>query len=652
MENKRKTEPGSRSNDHMNMENMSIQDLVSVLRTAFLTEQFDSVEEILVSRYEKLRAENQHLQQKFQSEEELRKREEMCERGKKAQNNYEKLLKEVKKTTSGFRETISELEKKNSDLELEVSELRKRVGVLENEKNAFGVKNSELEKSMKKNCEAQVDAGITAFQEKEIVDAAPLQRIDPPMKRRKGDQGASLEESSLMENNGYDTPNMGCVHLLVHFGGERSTLLLKVDPGRYSYLDLVDGISGLAITDGLNNGGLSFAISFCHPTSKSTIPIKTDSHVLEMFKLYNMCSCIHVYTTLLNHEGDEVVSQVPDIILSEFDDDWRVSGEPPRNESDEILSGSSYIDEEKRDNEINIDEHSDYEEKHDRIASENSAEDKVSIYSNRGIKGKISAHEFEGKVKLEVGLLFSDVNEFRTALRDFVIQEGFEIKRIKNEKARVTARCAADGCCWRIHASPAPDGITYMIKSYNPGHSCTRTTKNSNATSTWIARKLESKLKADPNMSYAGMKQELLDSYGIEPSNVGQLYRARKKVRQDAKEFHPLSYNDLPSWANLALETNPGSVIKHRGSNGQIDPPVLSKLPDRPKVNRKRSVIEGPGGSQVARRSNTVRCGNCKEFGHNILGCQRDKSKIQEKLNVRRSSDGNAACSRQVTQSI
>jgi len=186
MENKRKTEPGSRSNDHMNMENMSIQDLVSVLRTAFLTEQFDSVEDVLVSRYEKLQTENQHLQQKIQSAEELKKRDETCERGKKAQNNYEKLLKEVKKTSLGFRETIAELEKKNNDLELEVSELRKRVGVLENEKNAFGVKISELEKSMMKISEAQIDIG------NEIVEAAPLQRIDPPRKRSKGDQGASL----------------------------------------------------------------------------------------------------------------------------------------------------------------------------------------------------------------------------------------------------------------------------------------------------------------------------------------------------------------------------------------------------------------------------------------------------------------------------
>ncbi|CAJ2659035.1 unnamed protein product [Trifolium pratense] len=192
----------------------------------------------------------------------------------------------------------------------------------------------------------------------------------------------------------------------------------------------------------------------------------------------------------------------------------------------------------------------------------NSDEDKVPTYVDRGMKGRIFEPLCDGKVELEAGLLFVDVNEFRTALRDLFIQEGFEIKRIKNEKARVTAICVADGCSWRIHASPTPDGKTYKIKTYNHTHSCIRTSKNSNATSTWIAKKLESNIKVDPDISYAIMKQELLDSYGIEPSNVAQLYRARKRVRQDTKGVHALSYNDLPVWANLALEINPGSIIK------------------------------------------------------------------------------------------
>jgi hypothetical protein len=134
MDHQPKNEPGLGSADQRNLEAMSIQELVSVLRTAFLTEDFDEVEEVLVSRYSKLQAENLHLQEKFeleklarfQAEEDLSKKEELCERGKGARNNYETLLKEVKKKTSlAERDNIEELRKKNKELELEVRELRK-----------------------------------------------------------------------------------------------------------------------------------------------------------------------------------------------------------------------------------------------------------------------------------------------------------------------------------------------------------------------------------------------------------------------------------------------------------------------------------------------------------------------------------------------
>jgi hypothetical protein len=133
MEHQPKTESGFGSSDHRNLEAMNIQELVSVLRTAFLTEQFDRVEEVLVSRYSRLQKEILQLQEKFeleklrrfQAEEDLSKREELCERGKRAQNNYEALLKEVKKTSLVDRNIIGELRKKNMELDLEVCELRK-----------------------------------------------------------------------------------------------------------------------------------------------------------------------------------------------------------------------------------------------------------------------------------------------------------------------------------------------------------------------------------------------------------------------------------------------------------------------------------------------------------------------------------------------
>ncbi|XP_057444251.1 uncharacterized protein LOC130736432 [Lotus japonicus] len=98
-----------------------------------------------------------------------------------------------------------------------------------------------------------------------------------------------------------------------------------------------------------------------------------------------------------------------------------------------------------------------------------------------------------------------------------------------------------------------------------------------------------------------------------------------------------LSYTEI-------IHPMPELDTNNRGCYGKIDPPALKRLPGRPRINRKRGTTEGPAGS-YARRSNTIRCGNCKEFGHNVLGCQRDKTKKQKKLMVRRAKDSQAMSS-------
>uniref|UniRef100_A0A0R0KF13 Uncharacterized protein n=1 Tax=Glycine max TaxID=3847 RepID=A0A0R0KF13_SOYBN len=86
------------------------------------------------------------------------------------------------------------------------------------------------------------------------------------------------------------------------------------------------------------------------------------------------------------------------------------------------------------------------------------------------------------------------------------------------------------------------------IKSYEGSHTWIRTTKNSNANSTWISKKLESLLIVDPYINYPAMSQVLLGKYGIVPSNDMQLYRAKRKMLETNNGIHVVSYNDLPPW--------------------------------------------------------------------------------------------------------
>ena len=79
-------------------------------------------------------------------------------------------------------------------------------------------------------------------------------------------------------------------------------------------------------------------------------------------------------------------------------------------------------------------------------------------------------------------------------------------------------------------------------------------------------------------------------------------------IRAYSDLIHPIP--DVSLWP--PLEVTPSSVL----------PPPLRRLPGRPRKNRRREADEGAPSSQT-RRSSTLRCALCKQYGHNKRTCQR-----------------------------
>ncbi|KAG5550083.1 hypothetical protein RHGRI_015138 [Rhododendron griersonianum] len=65
----------------------------------------------------------------------------------------------------------------------------------------------------------------------------------------------------------------------------------------------------------------------------------------------------------------------------------------------------------------------------------------------------------------------------------------------------------------------------------------------------------------------------------------------------------------------------------------KLDPPPLRRMPGRPRKNRRREADEAPAGASHMKRSQTLRCTNCKEFGHNRRTCQRAPVKKKKGAN-------------------
>ena len=155
--------------------------------------------------------------------------------------------------------------------------------------------------------------------------------------------------------------------------------------------------------------------------------------------------------------------------------------------------------------------------------------------------------------------VFQDHKSFGDVLLDFCIQEGFEIKKKKFDRVRVTAVCKAEGCPWRIHASKSPDGTCFIIKTLNAAHTCQQVRKNSNATPRWVAGKLFSMLKYDPDMSVDALRGHLLESFGIEVDKT-TIWKARVRANEKLYGSHGKSFVKLRCYANMVLKTNPGSL--------------------------------------------------------------------------------------------
>ncbi len=59
------------------------------------------------------------------------------------------------------------------------------------------------------------------------------------------------------------------------------------------------------------------------------------------------------------------------------------------------------------------------------------------------------------------------VHAFRAALKDYIIEKGFEIVKLRNEKKRVGAKCAVEGCTCYIYVFSVADRVSYKIKEFN-----------------------------------------------------------------------------------------------------------------------------------------------------------------------------------------
>ncbi|XP_015570581.1 uncharacterized protein LOC107260768 isoform X2 [Ricinus communis] len=159
-----------------------------------------------------------------------------------------------------------------------------------------------------------------------------------------------------------------------------------------------------------------------------------------------------------------------------------------------------------------------------------------------------------------VGQRFSSVHEFRESLRKYAIAHQFAFRYKKNDSHRVTVKCKAEGCPWRIHASRLSTTQLICIKKMNPTHTCEGSvlTTGHQATRSWVASIIKEKLKVFPNYKPKDIVNDIKQEYGIQ-LNYFQAWRGKEIAKEQLQGSYKEAYNQLPLFCEKITETNPGS---------------------------------------------------------------------------------------------
>ncbi|KAK1307392.1 hypothetical protein QJS10_CPA10g01977 [Acorus calamus] len=118
---------------------------------------------------------------------------------------------------------------------------------------------------------------------------------------------------------------------------------------------------------------------------------------------------------------------------------------------------------------------------------------------------------------LVVGQEYADVHAFRNALTSAAIASNFELHMVRSDQRRVTARCASEGCTWRVHASRLPQVPTFRVRTLTPEHTCVRSNDagHRQATAKWIANCVRDRLRQNRNYKPREIVNDIQREYGV-----------------------------------------------------------------------------------------------------------------------------------------
>nr|XP_040251478.1 uncharacterized protein LOC120968635 [Aegilops tauschii subsp. strangulata] len=162
--------------------------------------------------------------------------------------------------------------------------------------------------------------------------------------------------------------------------------------------------------------------------------------------------------------------------------------------------------------------------------------------------------------QLCLSMCFTDVYQFRRALRNFHIRILRNFQYHRNCKDRIIVHCKErdNGCPFFMTASTIAHEKTFCIKKMKLLHTCGAHGEKTKVTVDWMARTCEQQLRDNPRAGVDAILKRTKTKYGLEVPKT-KAYRARSLAIEVVEGDMKGQYTRFRDYLQAVLDTNPGS---------------------------------------------------------------------------------------------
>lgn len=224
---------------------------------------------------------------------------------------------------------------------------------------------------------------------------------------------------------------------------------------------------------------------------------------------------------------------------------------------------------------------------------------------------------------LAVGQEFPDAQAFRDVLVATAIAKKFELTFIRSDRARVTAKCSAEGCSWRIHSSKLPGTDTFQIKTLKGVHYCVLPERSGHrqANMKWILSCIMDRVQENINYRPKEIMKDIEQDYGV----IVPYLKAHRAKERALELIYGMPMKDivLNKAEFLGVEKALHDVLDHCRKKPLKGSPVHCNLCKKAGHNRRSCIKSSQTQIQATNlREKNFHCMLCKQNGHNRRTCQ------------------------------